>query len=265
MGTNSSPARWLAVVLCGIVCLGAAVPTIALWQDKPAANSDKQKKTEEERKNRSQKPKRDEKDKTRSETQARPAATPGVRVVPMNPGQAAPGQPQTGPGARPAPGGIRIERGPDGRPTVIGPDGRAVAPGPGGQAVIGAPQTPPGGPPPPGGGQTFSPSPGGMISMDFRGADINNVLKFFAMATGWQIVPDPGLSGPVTIVSPRQLTTDQAFEVLQSVLEVRGFSGQLEQRGKTPTSNGTTVPKIVPLDRAVQSTRLLANNGNLTA
>src|SRR5687768_9629927 len=153
MGTNSSPARWLAVVLCGIVCLGAAVPTIALWQDKPAANSDKQKKTEEERKNRSQKPKRDEKDKTRSETQSRPAPTPGVRVVPMNPGQAPPGQSQTGPGTRPGPGGIRIERGPDGRPTVIGPDGRAAAPGPGGQAVIGAPQDPPGG------GQTFSPSP----------------------------------------------------------------------------------------------------------
>ena len=50
---------------------------------------------------------------------------------------------------------------------------------------------------------------------------------------------------------------DQAFEVLQSVLEVRGFSGQVELRGKT------TVLKIVPLDRAVQSTRLLTTNGSL--
>src|SRR5688500_7990642 len=117
MGTNSTPARWLAIIFVGFVCVGAAVPTIALLQDKPATANDKQKKAAEERKNRAQKAKRDEKDKTRSETQSRPAATPGVRVVPMNPGQAAPGQP--GPGARPGPGGIRIERGPDGKPVMI--------------------------------------------------------------------------------------------------------------------------------------------------
>ncbi len=87
----------------------------------------------------------------------------------------------------------------------------------------------------------------GMISMDFRGADINNVLKFFALATNWQIVPDPSLSGPVTIISPMPLTIDQAFQVLQAVLEIRGFAGQL-------TGN---ILRIVPLDRAVQSTVLL--------
>jgi len=91
--------------------------------------------------------------------------------------------------------------------------------------------------------------------MDFRGADVNNVLKFFSVAAGWQIVPDPGLTGPVTIISPRQLTVDQAFEVLQSVLQIRGFSGQLEKRGTV------TVLKIVPLDRAVTSTTIL-RNGN---
>lgn len=91
--------------------------------------------------------------------------------------------------------------------------------------------------------------------MDFRGADINNVLKFFAMATNWEIVPDPGLSGPVTIISPKQLTVDQAFQVLQAVLEVRGFSGQLEMRGNTQ------VLRILPLDRAVQSTRNLTAPG----
>jgi general secretion pathway protein D len=90
-----------------------------------------------------------------------------------------------------------------------------------------------------------------MVTMDFRNADIANVLKFFALATNWQIVPDPGLTGTVTIISPKQLTIDQAFEVLQSTLEVRGFSGQLQKHGDT------TILQIVPLARAVQSTPLL--------
>lgn len=92
---------------------------------------------------------------------------------------------------------------------------------------------------------------GQTITLDFRGSDISNVLRFFAMATGWQVVPDAGLTGPVTIISPKPLTLDQAFQVLQSTLEVRGFAGQIERRGET------TILKIVPLDRAVQSTPLL--------
>ncbi len=100
-------------------------------------------------------------------------------------------------------------------------------------------------------GGTALPTSGSAITMDFRGSDIGNVLKFFAMATGWQIVPDAALTGPVTIISPKALTLDQAFQVLQSTLEVRGYSGQIEKRGET------TILKIVPLDRAVQSTPLL--------
>ncbi|MCC6728867.1 MAG: hypothetical protein IT208_05960 [Chthonomonadales bacterium] len=140
----------------------------------------------------------------------------GLRVVPTNP----PAQPPAG-GGQPAqapPGGVQ-------------PAGPAQP----GSAAQNLPQIP----------------QGGSVTMDFRGSDIGNVLKFFAMATGWQIVPDPGLSGPVTIISPRPLTIDQAFQVLQSTLEVRGFSGQIERRGQT------TILKIVPLDRAVQSTPLV--------
>jgi general secretion pathway protein D len=205
----------------------------------------------------------------------------GLRVVPMPQGQKSGGPPP----------GFRVEKGPDGKPILIGPDGKPVTlppgvradTGPDGKPILigpdGKPITGPDGKPitpgenraaPPGTGGTFTtlggpggnapPSvvggtpampPGGTITMDFRGSDIGNVLKFFAMATNWQIVPDAGLTGPVTIISPKSLTIDQAFEVLQSTLEVRGYSGQLETRGQT------TILKIVPLDRAVQSTPLI--------
>ena len=142
-------------------------------------------------------------------------------------------------------------------PPIPTPQGSAPGSAPGGILPVGA--SVPGGtaptlPPLPGPASTAG-AAGGLISMDFRGADINNVLKFFAMATNWEIVPDPGLSGPVTIISPKQLTVDQAFQVLQAVLEVRGFSGQLEMRGNTQ------VLRILPLDRAVQSTRNLMAPG----
>ena len=83
--------------------------------------------------------------------------------------------------------------------------------------------------------------------MDFRGVDVNNVLRLFATWTGWQIIPDAALTGPVTIISPNQLSLEQAFEVLQATLGVRGFAGQFEKRGNT------TILKIVPLDIAVKS------------
>jgi len=164
--------------------------------------------------------------------QERPAAPPNgrpeLRVVPLTSGQG--GQMQ-----------IRLQTGPDGKPVAPGADGRSAAPGTGGAVPVAITSPPP--------------APGGTIMMDFRGSDIGNVLKFFAMATNWQIVPDANLTGPVTIISPKSLTIEQAFQVLQSTLEVRGFSGQLEQRGNT------TILKIVPLDRAVQSTTLLSDNG----
>ena len=96
--------------------------------------------------------------------------------------------------------------------------------------------------------------------MDFRGADVANVLKFFSMATGWQIIPDPLLQGQVTIISPKQLTIDQAFEVLQATLAIRGFTGQLEKHGPT------TILKIIQFDAAVKGASTFnPDNSKLTA
>lgn len=192
----------------------------------------------------------------------RAAGGADLRVIPTG-GATQATTTQTPPGLPP---GAKIQNGPDGKPMVVGADGKPLL-GPDGKPVP-VPTAPPAQPstrggnmfdnvvPPPNGGiggngfgrNTFGDlSAGGTITMDFRGSDIQNVLKFFAMATNWQIVPDPALTGPVTIISPKPLTIDQAFQVLQSTLEIRGFTGQLEKRGDT------TILRIVPFDRAVQS------------
>ncbi len=96
---------------------------------------------------------------------------------------------------------------------------------------------------------------GGLVSMDFRGADINNVLKWFSGVTNWQILPDPSLTGQVTIISPKQITVDQAFQVLQSTLSIRGFIGQFEKHGTLQ------ILKIVPFDAAVKGMSMLNSDG----
>lgn len=165
------------------------------------------------------------------------------------------------------PPGAKIQNGADGKPMVVGADGKPLIGADGKPISVPSATVPSAAPtragnmfdnvvPPTSSGiggngfgrNTFGDlSAGGTITMDFRGSDIQNVLKFFAMATNWQIVPDAALTGPVTIISPKPLTIDQAFQVLQSTLEIRGFAGQLDKRGDT------TILRIVPFDRAVQT------------
>jgi general secretion pathway protein D len=90
-----------------------------------------------------------------------------------------------------------------------------------------------GGAPPGGGGFGFGGRGGGSglpgrmngpFSFDFRGSDIVNVLRFYAQMSGTTITAAPELSGPVTVIAPRPVTLDEAFLILQSVLNARGFT-----------------------------------------
>jgi general secretion pathway protein D len=132
--------------------------------------------------------------------------------------------------------------------TVIQPNandpGRAAPQNPNVPKPEGPPITLPGGnnQREPGGG-AFGGRAGTPFSFDFRGADITNVLKFYAQMSGLTITTDPGLSGQVTIINPKPVTLDEAFRVLQAVLSVRGFAAQ--QTGNVlsivPTNIGTTI------------------------
>jgi general secretion pathway protein D len=126
------------------------------------------------------------------------------------------------------------------------PDSRAAQGGPQGVRPGGPPITIlPGNNPAPGGGA--APGAGTPFSFDFRGADIMNVLKFYAQMSGLTITTDQALSGPVTIINPKPIHLDEAFKILQSVLAVRGFNA---------LQNGDVL-SILPLDRAVGSTTIV--------
>lgn len=63
-----------------------------------------------------------------------------------------------------------------------------------------------------------------LIAFEFHHVSIDDVLRFYANASGLTITKDPALTGPVTIINPRRVTVDEAFKILQSVLYLRGFS-----------------------------------------
>ena len=81
-----------------------------------------------------------------------------------------------------------------------------------------------------------------LISMRFKEASLDHVLEFLSNVTGYVIVKDAELSVRVTVISPHDITIDEAFSVLNSILAIKGY---------TSIVNEKTV-KIVPLESAKQ-------------
>jgi len=81
-----------------------------------------------------------------------------------------------------------------------------------------------------------------LISMRFKEASLDHVLEFLSNVTGYVIVKDAELDVRVTVISPHDISIDEAFSVLNSILGIKGY---------TSIVNEKTV-KIVPLESAKQ-------------
>lgn len=90
--------------------------------------------------------------------------------------------------------------------------------------------------------------------MNFTDVDISTMVKFISELTGKNFVLDERVKGKISVFSPAKLSTDEAFALFTSVLELKGFT--LVQSGK--------IYKIVPTNSAKQSgTRLLGSEERL--
>ncbi len=138
----------------------------------------------------------------------------------------------------------------EGEPTEIAPvnSPRAVSEGtppgappgqPGGQpGQPGGQPGQPGGQPGQPGGQPGQPGAGGpvvdpdnlprrrdmLVSMSFVNADIGAVLQALSEIWGESISPHPELTGAITVVSAKDVTVEESFEIMRSALNVRGFT-----------------------------------------
>lgn len=54
--------------------------------------------------------------------------------------------------------------------------------------------------------------------------EISKFIQYISEVTGKNFIVDPGVRGKITIISPKQLTVDEAYRVFESVLEVHGFT-----------------------------------------
>ncbi|MBA4394160.1 MAG: type II secretion system protein GspD, partial [Desulfobacca sp.] len=81
------------------------------------------------------------------------------------------------------------------------------------------------------------------VVLNFNEVDISTLVKFISDLTGKNFILDERVKGKISIFSPAQLSSEEAFNVFTSVLELKGFT--LIQAGK--------VYKIVPISVARQS------------
>ncbi|MGD8238544.1 MAG: secretin N-terminal domain-containing protein, partial [Armatimonadota bacterium] len=90
-----------------------------------------------------------------------------------------------------------------------------------------------------------------LISFSFDQADIDDVLKFLADASGKVMYKDPEVETQVTIVSMAKVTVPDAFKVLSGLLSVKGYTmferdGEVvittKEKGKV--AGGKTAPQV---------------------
>lgn len=80
------------------------------------------------------------------------------------------------------------------------------------------------------------------LSMDFTDVDLPVLVKFISEQTKKNFIFDEKLQGKITIISPRKISIEEAYNVFMSVLQVKGF---------TTVEQGNTI-KIVALRDAKQ-------------
>ncbi|MBT1071966.1 type II secretion system secretin GspD [Pelotalea chapellei] len=81
------------------------------------------------------------------------------------------------------------------------------------------------------------------VVLNFNEVDISTMVKFISDLTGKNFILDDRVKGKISVFSPSKLSTDEAYNVFISVLELKGFT--VVQSGK--------VAKIVPSASAKQS------------
>ncbi|MFP4667930.1 MAG: type II secretion system secretin GspD, partial [Desulfobacterales bacterium] len=78
------------------------------------------------------------------------------------------------------------------------------------------------------------------VSIDFNDVDINVFIKFISELTGRNFIVDPRVKGKITVVSPSEITVEEAYRVFESVLDVHGYA----------TVDADSSTKIVPTPNA---------------
>ena len=81
-----------------------------------------------------------------------------------------------------------------------------------------------------------------LVTVDFENVDLRVFIKFVSEVTGRVFLVDDRVRGQISVRFANRIPVDQLHDVLESVLEVKGFA----------TVAAGPITKIVPLGRAKQ-------------
>ncbi len=62
------------------------------------------------------------------------------------------------------------------------------------------------------------------ITMNFKDAELADVVKFISELTGKNFILDERVRGKITVISPGEVTPEEAYEVFQAILHVKGYT-----------------------------------------
>jgi len=79
-------------------------------------------------------------------------------------------------------------------------------------------------PTPNGDGSPPALGPDDLVLMDFQDVELPTLVKFISEITGRNFLLDEKVQGRVSVVSPNKITVQEAYQVFQSVLQVKGFT-----------------------------------------
>jgi general secretion pathway protein D len=82
------------------------------------------------------------------------------------------------------------------------------------------------------------------IRLNLGNVDVTVLIKLMSELTGRTIIADEKVTGKVTVLSPREVSREEAFRILKGVLEVAGYS-------TIPVSDD--VIKVIPSEEALRS------------
>ncbi len=92
------------------------------------------------------------------------------------------------------------------------------------------------------------------IVMNFQDVDVAALVKFISDITGKNFIVDEKVRGKVTIISPGNITKEEAYLVFQSVLQVKGFttvpSGAIIKIVATKDAKSSTIDTVFGAERS---------------
>ncbi len=88
------------------------------------------------------------------------------------------------------------------------------------------------------------------IAVDFKDIELPELIQTMSELTGRNFIYDETVRGKVTIISPRRMTLDEAYNVFLSVLNVKGYtvvpSGQVNKIVAIKDAKESNLPTLTP-------------------